>query len=55
MKKILVLVMFLMALVATLMYYEDPRYYQKQFKKQSRKYRKQMDCWQHYLHDRMPF
>ncbi len=47
--------MFVVVLAVTLMYYEDPHYYQKQFKKQTRKYRKQMGCWQDHIHDMMPF
>ena len=50
MKKMIVFLMFVVVLVVTMMYYEDPHYYQKQFKKQARKYRKQMGCWQDYIH-----
>ena len=51
----ILLVVFIVALIATVMYYDDPRYYQKQFHRQMKKYRKQMGCWQDTIHDMMPF
>ncbi len=55
MKKAVLFVFFAMVLVVTFMYYDDPRYYQKQFHRQMRKYRKQMCCWQDSIHDMWPF
>ena len=50
----MLLVLFLVALVVTLMYYDDPHYYQKGMHRQMKKYRKQMCHWQDYIHDMMP-
>ena len=46
MKKMVLFLFFAVTLVATFMYYDDPRYYRRQFQRQMRKCRRQMDCWQ---------
>ena len=55
MNQMILLVVFIVALIATVMYYDDPRYYQKQFHRQMKKYRKQMGCWQDTIQDMIPF
>ena len=55
MKKMVLFLFFAATLVATFMYYDDPRYYRRQFQRQMRKCRRQMDCWQDCIHDMMPF
>ena len=53
MKKMVLFLFFAVTLVATFMYYDDPRYYRRQFQRQMRKCRRQMDCWQDSIHDMM--
>ncbi|MDE5978054.1 MAG: hypothetical protein K2G70_06305 [Turicibacter sp.] len=55
MKKVIVFLLFIVVFIATMMYQENPCYYRKQFNRQLKKYRKQMNGWQDALHDFMPF
>ena len=55
MKKAVLLLLFIVVFIATVAYQEDPCHYKKQFQRQMKKYRKNIGCWQDYLHDMMPF
>ena len=55
MKHAVLLLLFIVVFIATVAYQEDPCHYKKQFQRQMKKYRKNIGCWQDYLHDMMPF